>query len=147
MLASSPHRRGCLEASAVRLGRTPIPVPRPPLRPITRWIPRSVAPGPSAVWAWGGVVSSSGCARLSPCFSLSSFLILESTSSAPRMPTLMAKRVKAELDRLGIQTVFYLDVVLVLGSTFQSCLSVLQEALSLLTKGDSSSMGRSPALF
>jgi hypothetical protein len=94
----------------------------------------------------GGVVSSSGCARLSPCFSLVSFLILGSTSSAPRMFTLMAKRVKAELGRLGIRTIFYLDVVLVLGSSFQFCLSVLQEALSLLMKGDSSSTGRSPAL-
>jgi hypothetical protein len=38
------------------------------------------------------------------------------------------------LGRLGIHTIFYLDDILVLGSTFQICLSNLQEALSLLMK-------------
>jgi hypothetical protein len=38
------------------------------------------------------------------------------------------------LGRLGIHTIFYLDDILVLGSTFQNCLSNLQEALSLLMK-------------
>jgi hypothetical protein len=38
------------------------------------------------------------------------------------------------LGHLGIRTIFYLDDILVLGSTFQICLSNLQEALSLLMK-------------
>jgi hypothetical protein len=38
------------------------------------------------------------------------------------------------LGRLGIRTIFYLDDILVLGSTFQICISNLQEALSLLMK-------------
>jgi hypothetical protein len=38
------------------------------------------------------------------------------------------------LGRLGIHTIFYLDDILVLGSSFQICLSNLQEALSLLMK-------------
>jgi hypothetical protein len=46
----------------------------------------------------------------------------------------LSKRVKAKLGRLGIRTIFYLDDILVLGSTFQLCLSNLQEALSLLMK-------------
>jgi hypothetical protein len=47
---------------------------------------------------------------------------------------LLAKRVKAKLGRQGIRTIFYLDDILVLGSSFQICLSNLQEALSLLMK-------------
>ena len=91
-----------------------------------------------------------GCFILRMCSSLAlflvvSFLILGSTSSAPRMFTLMAERVKAGLGRLGIRTSFCLDV-LDLGSSFQFCLSVLQEALPLLMKGGSSSTGRSLAL-
>jgi hypothetical protein len=42
--------------------------------------------------------------------------------------------VKAKLGRLGIRTIFYLDDILVLGSSFQICLSNSQEALSLLMK-------------
>jgi hypothetical protein len=80
-------------------------------------------------------VSSSGCARFSPCFSLVTILILESSFSAPRIFTLLAKRVKAKLGRLGIRTIFYLDDILVLGSSFQICLSNLQEALTLLKAG------------
>jgi hypothetical protein len=38
------------------------------------------------------------------------------------------------LGRLGIRTIFYLDDILVLGFTFQICLSNLQEALLLLMK-------------
>jgi hypothetical protein len=38
------------------------------------------------------------------------------------------------LGPLGVRTIFYLDDILVLGSTFQICLSNLQEALSLLMK-------------
>jgi hypothetical protein len=54
--------------------------------------------------------------------------------SAPRIFTLLAKRVKAKLGRLGIRTIFYLDNILVLGSSFRICLSNTQEALSLLMK-------------
>jgi hypothetical protein len=86
-------------------------------------------PGPG-----GGDVSSSRCAGFSPCFSLVTILILESSFSALRILTLLAKRVKAKLGRLGIRTIFYLDDILVLGSSFQICLSNLQEALSLLMK-------------
>jgi hypothetical protein len=46
----------------------------------------------------------------------------------------LSKRVKVKLGRLGIRTIFYLDDILVLESTFQLCLSNLQEALSLLMK-------------
>jgi hypothetical protein len=42
--------------------------------------------------------------------------------------------VKAKLGRFGIRTIFYLDDILVLGSSFQICLSNSQEALSLLMK-------------
>jgi hypothetical protein len=42
--------------------------------------------------------------------------------------------VKAKLGRLGICTIFYLDDILVLGSSFQICLANMQEALSLLMK-------------
>jgi hypothetical protein len=42
--------------------------------------------------------------------------------------------VKAKLGRLGIRTIFYLDDILVLGSSFQICLANMQEALSLLMK-------------
>jgi hypothetical protein len=60
---------------------------------------------------------------------------LEFTSFlAPRIFTLLAKRVKAILGRLGIRTIFYLDDILVLGSSYQICLSNTQEALSLLMK-------------
>ena len=38
------------------------------------------------------------------------------------------------MGRLGIRTIFYLDDILVLGSSFQFCLSNTQEALSLLMK-------------
>ena len=47
---------------------------------------------------------------------------------------MLAKRVKAKLGRLGIRTIFYLDDILVLGSSFQLCLSNTQEALSLLMR-------------
>jgi hypothetical protein len=39
------------------------------------------------------------------------------------------KKVKAKLGRLGIRTIFYLDDILVLGSTFKICLSNLRDAL------------------
>jgi hypothetical protein len=104
-------------------------------------LPFGLSPGgfqdqlfPARLLPGGGVVSSAGCARLSPCFSLVTNLILESTSSAPRIFTLLAKRVKAKLGHLGIRMIFYLDNILVLGSSFQICLSNLQEALSLLMK-------------
>jgi hypothetical protein len=42
------------------------------------------------------------------------------------------KKVKAKLGRLGIRTIFYLDDILVLGSTFHVCMGNLQKALSLL---------------
>jgi hypothetical protein len=89
---------------------------------------------PGCCLGLGGVVSSAGCARFLPCFSLVTNLILESSFSAPRIFTVLAKRVKAKLGRLGIRTIFYLDDILVLGSSFQICLSNLQEALTLLMK-------------
>jgi len=55
-ILSRPHRRRRSEVPALRLERTPIPVLRPPLRPVTRWVPRSVVSGPPVVWAWGGGV-------------------------------------------------------------------------------------------
>jgi hypothetical protein len=36
------------------------------------------------------------------------------------------------LGRLGIRSIFYLDDILVLGSTFHNCMANLQKALSLL---------------
>jgi hypothetical protein len=42
--------------------------------------------------------------------------------------------VKAMLGRLGIRTIFYLDDILVLGSSFQICLSNTQEALTMLMR-------------
>jgi hypothetical protein len=47
---------------------------------------------------------------------------------------MLAKRVKAMLGRLGIRTIFYLDDILVLGSSFQICLSNTQEALAMLMR-------------
>jgi hypothetical protein len=47
---------------------------------------------------------------------------------------MLAKRVKAMLGRQGIRTIFYLDDILVLGSTFGICLSNTQEALSMLMR-------------
>jgi hypothetical protein len=44
------------------------------------------------------------------------------------------KKVKAKLGRLSIRSIFYLDDILVLGSTFHKFLANLQEALSLLIK-------------
>jgi hypothetical protein len=38
------------------------------------------------------------------------------------------------LGRLGIRAIFYLDVILVLGSSYQFCLSNTQVALSILMK-------------
>jgi len=38
------------------------------------------------------------------------------------------------LGRLGMRAIFYLDVILVLGSSYQFCLSNTQEALSILMK-------------
>jgi hypothetical protein len=38
------------------------------------------------------------------------------------------------LGRLGMCAIFYLDVILVLGSSYQFCLSNTQEALSILMK-------------
>jgi hypothetical protein len=42
------------------------------------------------------------------------------------------KKIKAKLGRLGIRSIFYLDDILVLGSTFHNCMANLQKALSLL---------------
>ena len=38
------------------------------------------------------------------------------------------------LGRLGIRAIFYLDVILVLGSSYQFCLSNTQVSLSILMK-------------
>jgi hypothetical protein len=53
-------------------------------------------------------------------------------SLAPRIFTLLTKRVKAKLGRLGIRTIFYLDDILVLGMSFLDCLANLRRALSIL---------------
>jgi hypothetical protein len=57
---------------------------------------------------------------------------LESPFLAPRIFTLLTKKVKTKLGRLGIRTIFYLDDILVLGSSFHNCLANLQRALSIL---------------
>jgi hypothetical protein len=77
-----PHRTRRPEVLALRLERTPIPVLRPPLRPVTRWVPRSVVAGLAVVWAGGG---GGGFAILRmrlllALFSLVFLLILEFTS-------------------------------------------------------------------
>jgi hypothetical protein len=53
-------------------------------------------------------------------------------SPAPRIFTLLMKKVKAKLGRLGIRTIFYLDDILVLGTSYLNCLANLQRALSIL---------------
>jgi hypothetical protein len=80
------------------------------------------------------------CLILWMCSSLALFLVSYFSDlgthlfSAPRIFTLLAKRVKAKLGRLGIRTIFYLDDILVLGSSFQICLSNSQESLSILMR-------------
>jgi hypothetical protein len=44
----------------------------------------------------------------------------------------MTKKVKAKLGHLGICTIFYLDNILVLGSSFHICMDNLQKAVMLL---------------
>jgi hypothetical protein len=65
-------------------------------------------------------------------FSFSFFLTLESPFFAPRIFTLLTKKVKAKLGRLGIRTIFYLNNILVLGNSYHNCLANLQRALSIL---------------
>jgi hypothetical protein len=42
------------------------------------------------------------------------------------------KKIKAKLGRLGIRSIFYLDDILVLGSSYINCMANLMKALSLL---------------
>jgi hypothetical protein len=49
-----------------------------------------------------------------------------------RHATLLTKKVKAKLGRLGIRTIFYLDDILVLGSSYHNYVANLQRALSIL---------------
>jgi uncharacterized membrane protein YdfJ with MMPL/SSD domain len=59
---------------------------------------------------------------------------LESSFLAPRIFTLLTKKMKAKLGCLGIRTIFYLDDILVLGYTFHNCRANLQQALTILIK-------------
>jgi hypothetical protein len=83
--------------------------------------------------AGGGVVHPLDVPGFSPFFSFSFILILESTLQLLVFSLFSRRRSKkAKLGRLGIRSIFYLDNILVLGSTFYNCLANLQKALSLL---------------
>ena len=55
-------------------------------------------------------------------------------SPAPRVFTSLTRLLKAILGAKGIRTIFYLDDILILGSTYYICLQNTREALQLLIK-------------
>jgi hypothetical protein len=57
---------------------------------------------------------------------------LEPSFLAPRIFTLLTKKIKAKLGCLGIRSIFYLDDILILGTSFLNCQANLPQALSIL---------------
>jgi hypothetical protein len=53
-------------------------------------------------------------------------------SPVPPIFTLLTKKIKAKLGRLGICSIFYLNDILILGTSFLNCQANLQRALSIL---------------